>query len=215
MAIIGFIRVSKDSQDTDRQRSKILDYANTHDLGKVRFIDIKISTRTHQSKQIYAEMIESLNEGEDMIIVTDLTRAGRDLIDVIKNVNRIVERNLAFVSIDNGINILLNTDKLDFPTKALIYNFAMMGELQRDLISMNTKDKLQAAKKRGVKLGRPRGSKSKSKLDGKEAEIVALLDKRVSKASIARILDVSPTTLRHFITSRKLGAGNLLQAMNK
>lgn len=212
MDIIGFVRVSKDSQDTERQRAKILDYANSHSLGKVRFLDIKISTRTRESKAIYAEMIESLREGKDMIIVSDLTRAGRDLINVIQNVNRIVEKNLAFVAIDNGINISLNTEKLDFATKALVYNFAMMGELQRDMISMNTKDKLQAARNRGVKLGRPKGSTSKSKLDGKEQEIAILLDKRVSKASIARIMDVSPTTMKHFIKSRKLEAGNLLKA---
>ena len=212
MDIIGFVRVSKDSQDTERQRAKILDYANTHSLGKVRFLDIKISTRTRESKAIYAEMIESLREGKDMIIVSDLTRAGRDLINVIQNVNRIVEKNLAFVAIDNGINISLNTEKLDFATKALVYNFAMMGELQRDMISMNTKDKLQAARNRGVTLGRPKGSTSKSKLDGKEQEITILLDKRVSKASIARIMDVSPTTMKHFIKSRKLEAGTLLKA---
>jgi len=212
MDITGFVRVSKDSQDTDRQRAKILDYANTHNLGKVRFVDIKLSTRTQESKRIYAEMIESLREGQDMIIVADLTRAGRDLINVIQNVNRIVERNLAFVAIDNGINVSLNTEKLDFATKALVYNFAMMGELQRDLISMNTKDKLQAAKRRGVKLGRPKGSTSKSKLDGKEQAIAELLDKRVSKASIARIMDVSPTTMKHFIKSRKLESTDLLKA---
>lgn len=212
MDITGFVRVSKDSQDTDRQRAKILDYANTHNLGKVRFVDIKLSTRTQESKKIYAEMIESLREGKDMIIVADLTRAGRDLINVIQNVNRIVERNLAFVAIDNGINVSLNTEKLDFATKALVYNFAMMGELQRDLISMNTKDKLQAAKRRGVKLGRPKGSTSKSKLDGKEQAIAELLDKRVSKASIARIMDVSPTTMKHFIKSRKLESSDLLKA---
>ena len=212
MDITGFVRVSKDSQDTDRQRAKILDYANTHNLGKVRFVDIKLSTRTQESKRIYAEMIESLREGKDMIIVADLTRAGRDLINVIQNVNRIVERNLAFVAIDNGITISLNTEKLDFATKALVYNFAMMGELQRDLISMNTKDKLQAAKRRGVKLGRPKGSTSKSKLDGKEQAIAELLDKRVSKASIARIMDVSPTTMKHFIKSRKLEPSDLLKA---
>jgi hypothetical protein len=37
-----------------------------------------------------------------------------------------------------------------------------------------------------------------SKLDGKEAEIKLLLQKKVSKASIARIVEVSPMTLDHF-----------------
>ena len=46
---------------------------------------------------------------------------------------------------------------------------------------------------------RPKGVLGKSKLDGKEQEIQLLLRKHVSKASIARIAEVSPTTLQHFI----------------
>lgn len=42
---------------------------------------------------------------------------------------------------------------------------------------------------------RPKGSLYKSRLDGREAEIKALLAKRVSKAFLARIPDVSDTTL--------------------
>jgi len=41
-------------------------------------------------------------------------------------------------------------------------------------------------------------------LDGKAGEIRMLLEKGVSKASIAKIVGVSPTALRHFIRTRKL-----------
>jgi DNA invertase Pin-like site-specific DNA recombinase len=73
-----------------------------------------------------------------------------------------------------------------------------------DLISERTKEGLAAAKARGKLLGRPKGSTSRSKLDGKEEEIQGFLKKGVSKASIARIVEVSPSTLHHFIQSRKL-----------
>ncbi len=43
-----------------------------------------------------------------------------------------------------------------------------------------------------------------AQLAGKESEIRALLNKQVSKASIAKILEVSRTTLQHFIISRNL-----------
>jgi hypothetical protein len=43
-----------------------------------------------------------------------------------------------------------------------------------------------------------------SNLDGKEGEIQMLLGKKVSKASIAKILDVAPSTLHSFIQSRRL-----------
>ena len=44
----------------------------------------------------------------------------------------------------------------------------------------------------------------KSKLDGKEEDIRMLLGKEVSKASIAKILDVSRSALYHFIETRKI-----------
>jgi hypothetical protein len=53
-------------------------------------------------------------------------------------------------------------------------------------------------------LGRPKGSRGTSKLDGKEGEIRVLLEKEVSRGSIAKIVGVSTTNLRHFIRTRKL-----------
>jgi hypothetical protein len=50
----------------------------------------------------------------------------------------------------------------------------------------------------------PKGSLGPSKLDGKEGEISMLLGQRVSKASIAKILEVAPSTLHSFIRSRRL-----------
>ena len=55
-------------------------------------------------------------------------------------------------------------------------------------------------KAEGVILGRPKGSKSKvKKLTGKEAEIKNLLDKKVSKSAIARILGVHRLTVAEFV----------------
>ena len=69
-----------------------------------------------------------------------------------------------------------------------------------------TKEGLAAARARGKRLGRPKGAWGKSKLDGKEEDIRTFLQKGGSKASIARIMEVSPTTLHHFVRTRKLQA---------
>ncbi len=55
------------------------------------------------------------------------------------------------------------------------------------------------AKAQGKLLGRPKGALGKSRLDDKEQDIRVLLGKNVSKASIAKILDVSRSALYHFI----------------
>ena len=69
---------------------------------------------------------------------------------------------------------------------------------------MRTKEALAAARAAGVKLGRTKGSLGKSKLDGKQQKITKLLSLGVSNASIAKITDVSRSTLVHFIQSRGL-----------
>ena len=77
----------------------------------------------------------------------------------------------------------------------------------KTLISERTKEGLAAAKAKGTRLGRPKGARGKSVLDGKEDEICILLEKQVSKASIAKILGVSRIAVHHFIRSRNLDSG--------
>jgi hypothetical protein len=59
-------------------------------------------------------------------------------------------------------------------------------------------------KKPRKRLGRPKGARGKSRLDGKEQEMRHLLGLQVSKASIARIMGVDRATLYHFMRSRHL-----------
>ena len=55
-----------------------------------------------------------------------------------------------------------------------------------------------------MKLGRQKGAKVKSKLDGKEKEIIALLDKNIPVSSIAKIFNVARSTMIHYIKTRNL-----------
>ena len=82
--------------------------------------------------------------------------------------------------------------------------FGLFAEVERDLISERTREGLAAAKAKGKRLGRPKGALGKSTLGGKEEDIRMLLGKEVSKASIAKILDVSRSALYHFIETRKI-----------
>ena len=82
--------------------------------------------------------------------------------------------------------------------------FGLFAEIERELISMRTKEGLAAARASGKRLGRPKGRLGQSRLNGKEDEIQKLLDLKVSKASIAKITGVDRSTLYHFMRSRHL-----------
>ena len=69
----------------------------------------------------------------------------------------------------------------------LVTLFGLFAEIERELISMRTKEALAAARAAGKRLGRPPGRLGISKLDGKETDIRRLVALHVSKASIAKI----------------------------
>ena len=82
--------------------------------------------------------------------------------------------------------------------------------IERELLSLRTKEALAAARAAGKRLGRPPGAWGKSKLDGKAREIQTLLALQVSKASIAKITGVDRSTLSHFMRSRGLAGKSQL-----
>lgn len=82
----------------------------------------------------------------------------------------------------------------------MAFAFGLSSQIERDLISQRTKCSLDAKKAAGVKLGRPLGSESrKLKLSKNTKRIRDLLDKKMPKAQIARVMGVQKITLRRFI----------------
>ena len=122
---------------------------------------------------------------------------------MIRIVDELVKRKIRFIVIKEVIRF---EGKQDMQTKVMIALFGLFAEVERDLISQRTKEGLATARAKGRLLGRPKGALGKSKLDGKEEEIRMLLEKTVSKASIAKIVGVSRTAIHHFIRTRKLNA---------
>ncbi|MFO0319446.1 MAG: recombinase family protein, partial [Neisseriaceae bacterium] len=141
-----------------------------------------------------------LTNGVTLVLVSELSRLGRSVGQIIQLVDELVKLKVRFIAIKENIQL---DGKQDIQSKMMITMFGLFAEIERDLISERTREGLQAAKSKGKNLGRPKGI-GKSKLDGKEFEIKILLEKNIPKASIARIMDVSRSNLLHFINSRHL-----------
>jgi DNA invertase Pin-like site-specific DNA recombinase len=166
------------------------------------FVEAQASSRKGRDERRIDELLSELEAG-DRLVVSELSRLGRSLGQVIQIVDELVKRKVRFTAIKEAIRF---EGKQDLQTKVMIALFGLFAEVERDLISERTKEGLAAARAAGRLLGRRKGSLGKSKLDGKEGEIRLLLEKEVSKASIAKIVGVSSTNLRHFIRTRKLAA---------
>ena len=203
MKTLAYLRVSTRSQDLANQKLAILDYAQQKQFTVDRFIELQVSSRKVRHRESIEKLLDSLKPG-DRLIVSELSRLGRSLGQVIQIVDTLVHLKVRFTAVKDGITF---EGKQDLQTKVMIALFGLFAEVERDLISERTKEGLATAKAAGKLLGRPKGTRGKTKLDGKEQDIQALLSKKVSMASIAKIMDVSRTALCHFIKTRKIAPG--------
>jgi DNA invertase Pin-like site-specific DNA recombinase len=178
MATTAYLRVSTGTQDLANQKLAILEYARRKKFPINEFVEVQISSRKKPHQRGIDGMLERLAPG-DRLIVSELSRLGRSLGQVIHIVDELVKRKIRFTAIK-------------------------FAEVERDLISERTREGLASARAKGRLLGRPKGVLGKSRLDGKEEEIRLLLQKQVSKASIAKIVGVTRPTIYRFIKTRRL-----------
>lgn len=100
-----------------------------------------------------------------------------------------------------NINFQFNGE--DIQSKVMRTMLGLFAELERDLIVARTKEGLEAARRKGKLLGRPKGP-GKSKLDEYRESIISDLKGGVTKAFIAKKHGVTPATLHNWINRHKL-----------
>ena len=142
-------------------------------------------------------------ESGDRLVVSELSRLGRSLGDVVAMLDTIAKAGVLFVAIKENIRF---EGRRDIQTKVMTTMFALFAEVERDLISERTREGLAKARASGRRLGRPKGALGVSRLNGREEEIRHFLELGVSKSSIAKITGVNRTTLYNFIATRGLKA---------
>ncbi len=191
---IGYLRVSTADQDTEKNKADILTFANAKGfLGKVKFVEEKVSGTVSWKKRKLASVVEQL-QNEDILIVPELSRLGRSLIEVLEVLDRLTKKEVAVYAVKE--NFQLNGS--DMQSKIMRTMIGLFAEIERDLIVARTKEGLQAARASGKQLGRPKGP-GKSKLDQYRPEIAALLNNGSKKNFVAERYGVTPATLAHWL----------------
>ena len=182
MKTVAYLRVSTTRQDVQGQRLAILEYARRHRLRIDEFIEATASARTSPKRRRLDDLMGALEPG-DRLIVSELSRLGRSLGQIVAMLDALAREGIAFIAIKEQIRI---EGKQDIQTKVMTTLFALFAEVERDLISERTREGLAKARSSGKKLGRPKGSLGVSRLDGKEDEIRHFLRLGVSKTPSPR-----------------------------
>jgi len=206
MANYAYLRVSTDQQDVDNQRHGILEYCNKNKINDLSFIEDTVSGKKKWKERKIGELIHNTMRPGDTLIVSEISRLARSTLQVLEILEVSAEQKFA---VHIAKQNLVFTEKGDMTSTIMATVLGMVAQIEREFISMRTKEALAAKKAAGMELGRPKGPAKAVKLDEKRSEILMLLDKGVSKRSIAKIVDCAPSTLydwfkRHKIAIKKL-----------
>ena len=188
--VYAYIRVSTSKQDVENQRFEIDRFAKEKGLKVNTWVSEVISGTVSTKNRKLGSLLKKMKSG-DILILTEVSRLGRSLLEVLTVLNQCVQKkyNLYTVKeryeLDNSIS-----------SQMLAFAFGLMAEVERNLISMRTKEALARRKAAGQRLGRKKGGKNvRYKLDDKEKLIRSMLSQGCSKASICRKLKCSAKTL--------------------
>ena len=197
MKAVAYLKTTLDRQEVQEQKLAILEFAHTEGITVSRLIEMPASAAiAKRIEQLFTQV-----EAGDTLIVSELSRIGRSVGQIVRTVEALIKGKVRFIAVKEDIWL---DEERNSQTQAMVRIFGLLAEADRELVSIHTREGLAAARGKGKKLGRPKGSLGRSKLDGQTEEIKRLLALGVSKASIAKITGVEPGTLNHFIRSRGL-----------
>jgi DNA invertase Pin-like site-specific DNA recombinase len=200
---LAYLRTSTDKQDLNNQKLEILEHARRNGLHIDDFVSVSISSRKHRRERKIDELLANLAAG-DTLVVTELSRLGRSTGEVINLINELVASDIQVVVIKQGLS--LDKQQNDMQAKIMTTLLSLFAELERDLISLRTRDALAAKKAQGISLGKPKGTMQDSIYDQDRERIVELLGFGVSarKISELHLRYGHPSSLNYYINTRQL-----------
>lgn len=195
--VIGYLRVSTLEQDVEKNKADMLHLANEKQFGRVTFIEEQVSGRVHWRKRKVGQVIEGLTQG-DVLIVSELSRLGRSMLECMEILSIATQKGVRVFAIKGNWEL-----DQSIQSRIIAMAFSMASEIERELISLRTKEALASKKAAGIKLGRPPGP-GKSKLDAFRPEIEALLAHGSTQRFIAHRYGTTEANLHTWMRKRGL-----------
>ncbi len=191
--IAGYLRVSTGKQHLYNQKDEILRYAESKHIAIDYWVTEIVSGKKHERERKLGALLRRMKPG-DTLIVTEISRLSRTLTDIMEIMGKCLRKKIRLYTTKEGYTF---DDSIN--SKVLCFAFGLVAEIERNLISMRTKEALALRKANGIKLGRRKGSCTKLRiLEMHHCEIVDMLRQRHSISKICRHYKVSRETFNKY-----------------
>ena len=192
----GYIRVSSDRQTVENQRYEIGQFCKREGLKVDGWIEETVSGTKSYTKRRLGKLLRHVRRG-DIIICSELSRLGRNLLMIMEILSYCMQRECKVWTIKDGYRL-----GDDIQSKVLAFAFGLSAEIERNLISMRTREALKRVRAEGKRIGRPPGKESSKEAHvcfWKETYIRRSLEAGKSMREIARHIRCSRNTLKRYI----------------
>jgi len=151
MKVAGYVRVSTEQQreegSHETQREQLEEWAARHDHDLEVFEDIAISGQSDE-RPAYQDMMDRLDEF-DLVAVRELSRFGRSLQQVLRDIERLDEHGVEFTSITEDFS----TDSA--MGTAMLQMIGVFNEFWANLARERAHENVQRRRESGEPIGRP------------------------------------------------------------
>ena len=188
MAIIGYVRVSTQEQQEDRQLTIMEEY-------KVEKVFSEKLSGKNTERQELKRMIEYVREGDTLVIesYSRLARSTKDLILLVEQLNA------------KGVNLISSKENIDTSTpqgKLMFTIFAGLAEFERECTLQRQAEGIAEAKKKGLYKGR-----KPKPYDEKQLRIECEKWRREEQTATAIMRKLDMSSNRFYRIVNRLGIG--------
>jgi len=198
--VIIYTRVSTDKQEYERQIKDLNNYISKQNYNLLNTFSEKISGAKKNSER--PELMNMINyclsNNIDKVIISELSRLGRNTIEVLKTVELLNENKISLYILNLGIETLVSeTKEVSISSKLMITMLSEFCSIERIQIAQRMQSGYKNYVSNGGKVGRTKGdTKDREQLKEDHADIIRLLNKSLSIRNIAKITGKSTTTIQ-------------------
>lgn len=155
MKVALYSRVSTSDQNTENQRIRLSEFAESKKWLYDSFEEIESTRKTRPVKQ---SLMQKLRAKEyDAVLVYKLDRWARSSTELMLDTKELLDKGIGFISLSDNLDFATASGKLHFQI------LSAFAEFERALIRERTLEGIKRAKLQGKQVGRPKGKKDSQK----------------------------------------------------
>ena len=183
-------------QSTERQVMALSDYAKGQGYDISGIYEEHISGAAKDKKVLSACLSDAKANNVDLILVSELSRCGRAIWEVLATIKYCVDNNIDLYFQKEGLR-LFQDGKVNSVMAIYISCLGFCAEKERENIYFRLSQGRELAKSKGVKMGRKKGSvKSHEQKASEYQQVIKSLKKGLSVRDAAKVCNVSVSTVQ-------------------